>query len=247
LTSLVELNSSLHRHLRIDERKVEETAADLHLIPLVVSEFGQAIAQFPIFFSKNAETGQFTCVALAGFEEGENLYWNKAKFDSVYIPLSIRRQPFFVGQDERTDSDFVICINPESHAISSQHGIAIFDSLGEPTEYLRNTQGYLAALLNGEEQNKELIDVLVQHHLLVPLSLELTFVDDQTRNIKGLYSIDEEKLKQLNVDKLNVLNQSGLLHSMYTQINSLAQIYVLLHKKNQRLMSGNPWFTNAKG
>lgn len=245
MTSLVALNPLLHRQLRIDEKKVQETAADLHLIPLVVSEFTQAVAQFPILFSKNAETGQFACVALAGFEEGENLYWQNAQFDSVYIPLSIRRQPFFVGQDEQTDGEFVICINQHSQAISSHHGEAIFDSDGEPTDYLRRVQGCLAALLDGEQQSKEFIDIMLQHQLLVPLSLELTFADDQTRKIKGLYSIDEEKLKQLSTDILGSLNQSGLLQSMYTQINSLAQIYVLLHKKNQRLTSDDPWFSSS--
>jgi hypothetical protein len=63
MTSLVALDTLWHRQVHIDEKKVEETAADLHLIPLVVSEFTQALAQFPILFSKNTETGQFACVA----------------------------------------------------------------------------------------------------------------------------------------------------------------------------------------
>jgi hypothetical protein len=245
MTSLVALDTLLHRQVRIDEKKVQETAADLHLIPLVLSEFTQAVAQFPILFSKNTETGQFACVAMTGSEEGENLYWQNARFDSVYIPLSIRRQPFFVGQDEQTQGDFVICINQDSQAISSKDGEAIFDSNGEPTEYLKRKQGYLAALLDGEQRSKEFIDTMLQYHLLVPLSLELTFVDEKTRKIKGLYSIDEEKLRHLSVEILGALNQSGLLQSIYAQVNSLAQIYVLLHKKNQRLASDDQWFSNA--
>jgi hypothetical protein len=57
MTLLVALDTLWHRQVHIDEKKVEETAADLHLIPLVVSEFTQALAQFPILFSKTLKQG----------------------------------------------------------------------------------------------------------------------------------------------------------------------------------------------
>lgn len=245
MSKLVALNPLHHRHLKVDTKKVEEYGADLHMIPVGVNEFAKIVAQFPILFTKNAQTGQFNCIALTGFEEGENLFWQNAQFDSVYIPLSVMRQPFFVGQDEQSGQDYVMCINELSSVLSKTEGEALFDENGQATPFLAQAQECLAQLVSGEQQTFDYIQMLNDLKLLVPLSLEFTFVDDQSRKIQGLYSIDEDKLKQLDGKTLEKLNSSGSLQLMYTQIASLAQIYVLLNKKNQKLGEVDPWFSAA--
>src|SRR5438105_12975539 len=56
---LVELSRSEHAGLRIRADLVEASAANQHLVPIVVSEFRKAATQYPIVFAKNAETGRF--------------------------------------------------------------------------------------------------------------------------------------------------------------------------------------------
>ncbi|MDC0603016.1 SapC family protein [Aliiglaciecola sp.] len=246
MSKLVALNPLRHRQLKVDTQKAEEYGADLHMIPVVVNEFAKLVAQFPILFTKNADTGQFSCVALTGFEEGENLFWNDAQFDSVYIPLTVRRQPFFVSQDEQAEQDYVMCINEQSRCVSKTQGQSLFDENGQATDYLAQAQNCLSQLVAGEQQTHDYIHTLSELNVLVPLSLEFTFVDGQSRKIQGLYSIDEDKIKQLSGDTLESLNQSGVLQLIYTQLASLAHIYVLLNQKNKRLNTTDPWF-NAAG
>src|ERR1700756_2586422 len=96
---LVELSRSEHAELRIRAELVEATTASQHLIPVVVSEFRKAATQYPLVFAKNPETGRFGTYVLNGLGVEENLFWSGTELDVSYVPLNVRRQPFFVGTD----------------------------------------------------------------------------------------------------------------------------------------------------
>ncbi|MFT4937959.1 MAG: hypothetical protein ACI88A_000981 [Paraglaciecola sp.] len=246
MAKLVALNSKAHKMLRVNTEKIAEHGADLHMIPVVVSEFLKLVVQFPILFSKSVETGHFVCVALMGFEEGENLFWQNAQFNSIYTPLNIARQPFFVGQDEYSGDDYVICIDLQSHALSElpteDKQELLFDQQGAASAYLQSAQSILAELINGEQQTAQFIQILLTHNLLLPLSLDITFEDEQSCTVNGLYSVDEDKLASLDGSVLSELNASGWLQPIYTQLASLGQIYALIDKKNRRNAQPSPWF-----
>jgi len=97
---LVELSRSEHAGLRIRADLVEASAASQHLVPIVVSEFRKAATQYPIVFAKNPETGRFAPYVLNGLGVEENLFWSGTELDVAYVPLNVRRQPFYVGTDE---------------------------------------------------------------------------------------------------------------------------------------------------
>lgn len=246
MAKLVALSNTVHQSLTVNQDKAEEQIADLHMIPVVMSEFLKLVTQFPILFSKNADTGQFVCVTLMGLDEGENLFWQNAQFNSIYTPLNVARQPFFVGQDEQSGDDYVICIDAESTAVTDtatgEAQQALFDSKGQPTTYLSSIQSILAQLIQGEQQTRDFIQQLLSYQLLVPLSLDITYENAQTSKVNGLYSIDEEKLQNLGGEQLAQLNQQGFLQPAYTQLASLGQIYALIDRKNKRMATPNPWF-----
>ena len=246
MAKLVALNSQAHKKLRVNTEKVAEHGADLHMIPVVISEFLKLVVQFPILFSKNVETGQFVCVALMGLEEDENLFWQNAQFNSIYIPLNIARQPFFAGQDEQSGDDYVVCIDLQSNTLSELPSEGeqelLFDPKGAASPYLQTAQSMLARLIDGEQQTAEFIQTLLKHDLLVPLCLDITFEDKRSCNINGLYSVDEDKLTGLDVSVLIELNAKGWLQPIYTQLASMGQIYALVDKKNRRNAQPSPWF-----
>src|SRR5579859_6926479 len=105
---LVELSRHEHANLRIDPARISELAASCHMIPLVVSEFRRAIADFPIILAKHQETGRFSPYALMGLAPGENLFWDGSGLDSSYVPLNLRRLPFYVGIDEGRNA---VCVD----------------------------------------------------------------------------------------------------------------------------------------
>ena len=245
MAKLVALNNQLHKSLRIDPARGEEQGADLHMVPVVVGEFLKLVVNYPILFSKNAETGQFVCVALMGLEEGENLFWQAGQYDSIYLPLNIVRHPFFVGQDEQSGDDYVMCIDVESDAVAPSHAEALFDDQGQATAYLQNAQGILAELIQGEHLTLEYIKALMEHQLLTPLKLDITYADGATSQVNGLYGIDEARLAELTPDTLAQFQQNGYLQGIYTQLASMGQIYALIERKNRRKAEPSAWFKAA--
>ena len=113
---LVELSRSEHRDLRIRADLVEAAAARQHLIPIVVSEFRKAAIQYPIVFAKNPDTGRFAAYVLSGLGVEENLFWSGTALDAAYVPLNVRRQPFYVGIDAANN---VLCVDLDSPCLDA--------------------------------------------------------------------------------------------------------------------------------
>lgn len=241
MAHLVAVNAQYHQALKVNKQKAEEAIADQHMLPVVISEFLKLVVEFPILFSKSTETGRFLCIALLGFKEGENLFWHAAKFNSLYSPLNAARHPFFVGKSDKSDGESILCIDQQSAAISSIDGESLFTAQGQPSDYLNEIQQILAELIAGEAQTEAYIDCLLGNELLVPLKLDISFGDKSQIKIKGLYSIDEDKLNNLSLSALGALKQQGYLQTIYTQLASLGQIYALIERRNKRLSQINPW------
>jgi hypothetical protein len=231
MAQLVALDNTAHRHIRIDSGRVEAAGAALNMVPVVLSEFLKLVVQYPIAFTKDKDTGRFACVALFGFHDGENLFVDEGRWDGIYVPLQVSRQPFFLG---KANEDYVVCVDTE-HAGIGADGERIFDADGQETPYLEEARRRLAELLNGEEPTRQFIDTLVQMKLLVPMRLEITFANDDTTEVQGLYTIDDARLEQLDGEAIAKLHAQGLLGPIYTMLASLGHIYAMIDRRNKRL------------
>jgi len=250
MSQLVLLDPRIHRNLKVDPGKVAAHGAFERSVPVVLSEFQNLAIQYPIIITKNTETGQFVCVSVFGFEEAENLFWRDGAWNAVYVPLNIARQPFFAGENEpapkgQKQDQFVVCIDIESDSVQEAGGEALFDQHGAATEYLHRMQSTLAQLLEGETQTRKFVQKLKELNLLKPMSLEITFVNDQSQRVAGAYTIDETRLEGLSQEEFLELHSLGYLHPIYTMIVSLGQLYSLIEKKNTLLSQGSQWFKQA--
>ena len=246
MSNLVALNKTAHKNLKIDTQKVEEQGAELHMVPVILNEFRKLVVHYPIVFSKGSETGQFMCSALMGFEQGENLFWEKGQWQGVYVPLQISRQPFFLGnnQNNHEGQDYVMCINEQSPVIGDS-GEALFDEDGNATAFLQSQQNNLMALLQGEQETQAFVNHLIELKLVTAISLDIKFADETTLKVKGLYTVDEDKLEDLSAEQLQHLQQNGYLSAIYAMIHSTGQIYSLIDKKNKRIENATQWFKAA--
>lgn len=238
MENLVALEQSAHQHIKIDTQKAQSHAENINMIPVVMAELNQIAVQQPIVFAKNSETGEFTLNALLGFEQHENLFYQHSQWQGVYLPLQLQRQPFFVGDTHAKQTQYPVCINLNSPAVinnqaQSQNDLEpIYTQNAEESGYFKKIKQCLGHLLQGEIDNKKLIDTLLQHELLQPLSLEVTFQNRQKTKLNGLYTINQERLAQLDSDQITLLHQRALLPAIYTVITSLGQIYPLIERKN---------------
>jgi len=238
MSQLVSLHHQHHQHLRVNTQLAESQGAHLHMVPVMLSEFLKLAVSFPIAITKQKETGQFVCVALFGFESGENLFFSQGQWDSLYIPLQIARQPFFLGENNQSQTDddrYLICIDTANPAVQPHDGEALFDIHGQSTGYLENIKAILAQLVQGESAIQPFCEHLMRMQLLQPMQFEITFANGESTTVEGLYTINEQRLQQLSGEELAHLQQQGWLAPLYSMVVSLGHIYRMVDKKNQRL------------
>lgn len=241
MVNLVAVDNKNHRKLQIDPSKLALHGVNLHMIPVLVSEFSSVAGQYPIVLTKNGDTGEFVFIALLGFEAGENLFWQKGEWQGLYLPLQIRRQPFFIGNPAEiretisASDDHIVCIDSQSPAVTTNQGMPIFDERGLDTEYFQEAKACLAHIFNGEKENKTLIENLQKMDLLQPMSLKITFINQTSTQLNGLYTIDKAKFSKLTDGQVLQLHTLGLLAATHTLMTSLTQVQTLIDLKNQRL------------
>jgi len=231
MNRLIALDSAAHRQLRVDPAKVLAQAAGLNMLPVVLGEFLKLCVHYPIVLTKNGATGQFTCVALFGFEKQENLFWKQDRWDALYIPLQLMRQPFFLAPGQER----MVCIDTVHAAVNRSLGDAIFDERGAETAYLQQVKQRLAALLEGEEQTDRFVRKLLALELVRPMRLEIEFANRQKLRVEGLYTVDEARLKALPAQAIVELHSLEYLAPTYTMLASLGHIYSLVQRRNECL------------
>ena len=245
---LVELSRSEHAGLRIRADLVEASAATQHLIPIVVSEFRKAATQYPIVFSKNPETGRFAPYVLNGLAVQENLFWSGTELDVAYVPLNVRRQPFFVGMDDAPNGPAtnVLCIDLDSPCLDGSGAKMIVNPDGSDSAYLTGILSILGELVAGKKATEQFIASLLSLDLLAPIVLDIVLDDGTPLQVQGLYGLDDEKFRQLDPAEIASLWRSGYLDLIYAVSIASGQIFKLIRMKNQRIALSRAWHSSEK-
>jgi hypothetical protein len=241
---LVELSRSEHQGLRIRADRVEVYAARQHLIPIVVGEFRKAATQYPIVFAKHPDTGRFAPYVLSGLGVEENLFWSGTELDVAYVPLNVRRQPFYVGIDDAPAAN-VLCIDLDHPCLDGSGTRTIVNADGSDSVYLKEILAILGELVAGKTATEQFIAIVLSLDLLAPIMLDILLDDGTPLQVQGLYGLDEEKFRQLEPEKIASLWQEGTLDLLYAVMIASGQIFKLIRLKNQRLALSRAWQGNA--
>lgn len=246
---LVELSRREHAGLRIRDDLAEATAANQHLIPIVVSEFRKAAIQYPIVFAKNPQTGRFDPYVLNGLGVKENLFWSGTELDVAYVPLNVRRQPFYVGMnaaaaDAGGGGTNVLCIDLDSACLDPSGTKTIVNPDGTDSAYLQRILGVLKELVAGKAATEQFIATLLSLHLLAPILLDIALDDRTPLQLTGLYGLDEEKFRELDAAEVARLWKVGHLDLIYSVLLGSGQLVKLIRLRNQRIALGRAWHSN---
>lgn len=236
---LVELSRSEHRELRIRADLVEAGAARQHLIPIVVGEFRKAATQYAIVFAKHPETGRFAPYVLSGLGIEENLFWSGTELDVAYVPLNVRRQPFYVGAENE------LCIDLDHPCLDSAGTKTMMNADGSDSAYLKEILAILGELVAGRTATEQFIAAVLALDLLAPIMLDIVLDDGSPLQVQGLYGLDEERFKQLDAAEITRLWQAGYLDLIYAVMIASGQIFKLIRLKNQRIALSRAWQGNA--
>jgi SapC len=238
---LVELSRKEHSELKINPHLAEASAARQHLIPIVASEFRKAAIQYPIVFAKSAETGRFAPYVLNGLEPEENLFWSGTNMDVAYVPLNIRRLPFFVGTADTSSGANVLCIDIESSCLTASGQKSIVDADGSDSSYLKEILSIVGQLVDGQKPTGSFINTALSLDLLCPIVLDIVLEDGKPLHVEGLYSMDEDRFRSLDKDQVARLWNEGLMDLIYAVIISTGQIFNLIRLRNERESLNRAW------
>jgi SapC len=228
VANVVIVNSEEHRHLRVQAEPAARYGDDKRFVPVIVSEFSLAVVHYPIVLSKDADTGGFYCGVMLGFDHGENLFLDEGR--NVYRPLNLQRGPFYTAGSE-------LAIDLDHPRVGAADGQPLFDAQGAPLPYLDSIIELMRELQPGLERTKIFVDTLTKLKLIAPLAIDVSFDDGTTREVVGLYTIDQEALRALPDATVLELFRRGYLQLIYLMIASLKQVSVLAQRKNRRLLT----------
>lgn len=225
----VPLDKDKHSDLKVNTAVNFAYAANTHLAAATIREFAQLSGSMPLVFIEDPNTKNVHTVAMLGLEQGSNLFFAEDKWQGPHVPLNIQRYPF----DIRPDGDKLgVFIDENSDQLVAE-GEALFTDAGEPTEYLKNRQQFLAELANSEVQNQRFIKLLQEHNLLEEIQVRINYRSKQSRNVTGILSINEKRLLDLDDDKILALHKSGYLGAAYAMMLSLGQLNRLVELSNK--------------
>ncbi|GGY71640.1 SapC family protein [Cellvibrio zantedeschiae] len=241
MTNHVLLDNITHKDLKIITKKSAEFGDNQRGVITFPTEFRAIQNEYPIFFQRNPDTDEFQAVAMLGFEEGENLFLDEKGWNANYIPAAINRDPFLIGykndtQDGAPIKRVAVHVDMDSPRISkNDQGAAVFLPYGGNSEYLERIQRMLLVIQDGVPTSKAMFDAFKKWDLLEPFTLNIEFIDGKKYSLINNFTVNEEKLYQLDGAALQELNSTGFLFSAYMVIASMANIQTLIEKRNSLL------------
>jgi hypothetical protein len=240
MTNHALLDNVTHADLRINTIYEKGHGFDVNSARVFPGELVRLQMDYPLFFIKSRETGHFEAIALLGFSEGENLYLHDGRWDAAYIPLSIARQPFLIGFQEQVDDGVpktvpVVHIDLDHPSVSYTDGEAVFLEHGGESPLLERASSILMAIHEGSENSESLSKILVGLELIESVKVEIEFQDGSRQNLSGLYTINEDKLRDLGGDALETLHKAGHLQTVYMMLASMPNMARLIDRKNSTL------------
>jgi hypothetical protein len=232
------LNNVEHKNLRVITRHGKEFGEASGSVPTFPTEFAEILREYPIFFRKDANTGEFACIALLGFARDENLFLEGDRWDASYVPGIVARGPFLIGFQERQDGgemrrEPVIHVDMEDKRISETEGERVFLENGGNTRYLDRVANVLAGLNEGIAASKAMFAAFTAYGLIEPVQLEIKF-NSGKYDIVGLHTVSAQKLGNLTAEQLFDLNRSGFLQVAYLVLASLNNVQRLIDRKLRR-------------
>jgi len=232
---LMPLNSRDHGtwHARTVEKA--SWIGSQHAIPLTVDEFAQAQRNFPIVFSAGDNP---VPLALMGLNEGINVYFDDEgkPLDDAYVPAYIRRYPFLLARLQPDAEEMSLCFDPSCDVLGEfEDGQALFSN-GEPSEHTKGLLQFCEQFEQAGARTQAFIEELTKADLLMEgeVSIQQNDKPDQPYVYRGFKMINQDKLREVEADKIKQWNEIGLLPLIYAHLFSLDMMRVIFAKQSMQ-------------
>lgn len=205
-------------------------AAQHSVVPIVAAELADTLATMPVAWVKTPEE-RFQLVALLTLIPGQNVFVHPQthKWIAGYTPLQFRTYPFAMLPVEGQPEKRALCIDRDSHLVDStdELGVHPFYEGDSHSETLKP----IVEQLKHAEQNRiatqKATDALAEHQLLTPWALKTKNAAGEVIPLNGVYRIDDQALRQLDLEALQALINTDALSIAYGQLLSMKRTQVL--------------------
>lgn len=229
MANTVLLNNVDHAELRVVTRRGAEYGDAVMFAQTFPDEFRNLQAHYPIVFRKTADGTTFVPMALFGLREGQNLFLGANGWDASYVPLTIERQPFLIGN---AGGEWVVHVDLDSPRIAPG-GEPVFREHGGTTEFLERISSILLAIHEGLQRTPPFIAALLEHELLESFVFDVELPDGSQHRLAGFYTVNEERLSRLDGAALERLHRAGHLQAIYMVLASLSNLRCLVERLNR--------------
>lgn len=232
------LNNITHKDLRVITRYGAEFGDNVGTVLTFPTEYGDVQREYPIFFRKDPHSGEFQSIALLGFQQDENLFLDQNGWNAAYIPGIVMRGPFLIGfQSQQIDGDVrrepVIHVDLDNPRVSTTEGEPVFLPQGGNSRYLERIAATLQGIHQGLAVSKAMFEAFNAMQLIEPVNVEIKFNAEEQYDLRGLYTISEERLAKLDAESLFKLNRAGFLQGAFLVIASLNNVKKLIDMKHR--------------
>jgi len=226
------LNNIDHQDLRIITRRGAAYGDQVMSAATFPVEFRDVQACYPIVFRKTTDGLGFEPVALFGFQEGENLFLNGERWEAMYVPMMVERQPFLIGL---SGNELMVNVDLDHPRVSRTEGEEVFKPHGGNTDFLEHANSLLFSIHQGLQTMPGFLAALLENELLESFALDIELNDGSQNRLVGFYTINEDRLQALGGEAIVKLHQAGYLQAIYLVIASLSNFRTLIDRKNARL------------
>jgi len=229
---LMPLNSRDHASWRARSVDKASWIGNQHAIPLTVEEFPLAQRHFPIVFSVGENP---VPLALMGLNEGVNVFFDDdgSPRGDAYVPAYIRRYPYLLARLRPDAEEMSLCFDPSGNILGAfDEGDALFAD-GQPTEHTKSALNFCEKFEEAGARTQAFMKELLDADLLMDgeVAIQQNDKPDQPYLYRGFRMVNQDKLKELDADKLKAWNESGLLPLIYAHLMSLELMRVIFAKQ----------------
>lgn len=232
MANIVPVRKDTHSKLTVSSKRTLAHVAKQHIVPINAREYAQAATCYPIILVKDPEVNTFRSVVMLGLQANENLYYSEPLWNAVYVPQGLAASPFGIGLDPDKEKTLTTCIDLDNEFVGEDKEEALFDDKGEETPFYKGVQETLSHLYESEIATNQFIKELTDNDLLIELKLELNLANGGSKNLVGLYGLDEKKLQALPDEKVLDFYKRGLFVPIHAMLGSIGQINRLAQLRN---------------
>ncbi len=229
----VALTAENHKNLKIRRDAGYAYAAEVHAVPVVLNEFSDVTANCPIIFVNDEGHDRLRASAMLGLDVGKNLFVDGDEWLGTHIPMNLGRVPYSFMPLQDGSNAIGAAIDVNSDIVSEEEGEPLFTEAGEPTDYLKNVNNFLASLFQGEIATQKFIEALQKHDMLREFKLQMVGEDGKGRELVGLFTISPRQLQTLSDEAALELHKEGHLAAAHMCIQSMSQVRRLVKMYNE--------------